>query len=346
MREARQAGCGEGPHGVPTQPEVLRSDQASSPDTEGPPLLRHCPCRLASGLTSAGPGGGILGCGGAGRGPAVSPRCRSRLQTRPRSRPRWPRLGPSPAGLSRDTAVTHLLAAGTAQRAEPAGSRGKQIRRPRRPWNMPPCWRPPEAALSSQAPVARGSCRLPDSWGAGTPGVQGRGGPSSQERRPGLLLPCWAVTPAPGGHHVGRLCRGSGLLSGWAGRRRHGGRAEGSISHPPLSLWQHFSTTPGPILTTPGGRLPPAQTCTVPQPDSTSEPVAICCRSGDRSEPSDLPFPRHLRETTETPLKVGRGGRKVTRSFGWVEKLAPKRLLNLLQLNENQFKDNSKKTGN
>lgn len=84
MREVRQAGCGEGPHGVLTQPEVLRSDQASSPDTEGPPLLRHCPCRLASGLTSAGPGGGILGCGGAGRGPAVSARCRSRLQTRPK----------------------------------------------------------------------------------------------------------------------------------------------------------------------------------------------------------------------------------------------------------------------
>lgn len=61
VREARQAGRGEGPHGVPTQPEVLRSDQASSPDTEGPPLLRHCPCRLASGLTSAGPGGGHFG---------------------------------------------------------------------------------------------------------------------------------------------------------------------------------------------------------------------------------------------------------------------------------------------
>lgn len=260
-----------------------------------------------------------------------------------RGGPGWdPRLQGCPA-----TRLTHIcsrlaLPSGPSQRGREASRSGDRVG----PGTCRPCWRPPEAALSSQAPVARGSCRLPDSWGAGTPGVQGRGGPSSQERRPGLLLPCWAVTPAPGGHHVGRLCRGSGLLSGWAGRRRHGGRAEGSFSHPPLSLWQHFSTTPGPILTTPGGRLPPAQTCTVPQPDSTSEPVAICCRSGDRSEPSDLPFPRHLRETTETPLKVGRGGRKVTRSFGWVEKLAPKRLLNLLQLNENQFKDNSKKSGN
>lgn len=102
-----------------------------------------------------------MGCGGAGRGPAVSPRCRSRLQTRPRSRPRWPRLGPSPAGLSRDTAVTHLLAAGTAQRAKPAGSRGKQIRRPRRPWNMPPML---EASRGcAQLPGPRGSGELPPS---------------------------------------------------------------------------------------------------------------------------------------------------------------------------------------
>lgn len=110
-----------------------------------------------------------------------------------RGGPGWdPRLQGCPA-----TRLSHIcsrlaLPSGPSQRGREASRSGDRVG----PGTCRPCWRPPEAALSSQAPVARGSCRLPDSWGAGTPGVQGRGGPSSQERRPGLLLPCWAVTPA------------------------------------------------------------------------------------------------------------------------------------------------------
>lgn len=116
--------------------QLLRSDQAFWARHGGTPSGEALSLQTGQ---RADPGGeGILGCSGARRGPAVSARRRSRLQTRPRSQPRWPRLDPSLAELSYDMAVTHLLTAGTVQRAEPAGPGGQQIQRRRRPWNKPP----------------------------------------------------------------------------------------------------------------------------------------------------------------------------------------------------------------
>lgn len=131
VREARQAGCGEGPHGVLTQPEVLRSDQASSPDTEGPPLLRHCPCRLASGLTSAGPGGAFWGAVEPGVGqlchPDVDLVCKQD-QGLGRGGPGWdPRLQGCPA-----TRLSHIcsrlaLPSGPSQRGQEASRSGDRV---------------------------------------------------------------------------------------------------------------------------------------------------------------------------------------------------------------------------
>lgn len=78
------------------------------------------------------------------------------------------------------------LSSGPSQRAREASRSRDGVG----PGTSHPCLWPPEAALGSHAPVARGSRSPPENWGAGALGVQGRGGPSSQGRRPSLLPSC------------------------------------------------------------------------------------------------------------------------------------------------------------